>query len=120
MKFCEKCNNALYPITEAEGGASRQCRKCGFSVPITHENALVYEHVLQEDTTAKFILNPFLKKDPTLPRFKTIQCINASCPTRSGAAAPDVVGKKIDVTNVTWMYQCAICDTTWKQNARSI
>lgn len=118
MKFCPKCNNMLYTITEAETGAFYACRRCTYREPITRENPMVYEHSLKEDTTAKLIVNPYLKQDPTLPRFKTIACPNPGCPTKSGRSN-DVVGVKLDAVNVTWMYQCAVCDTTWKQNAQS-
>lgn len=118
MRFCARCNNMLYAIAEGEEGAFYACRKCTYREPITKETPLVYEHSLKEDTTAKLSLNPYLKQDPTLPRFKTIACPNATCPTKSGVPS-DVVGVKIDAVNVTWMYQCAVCDTMWKQNAQS-
>lgn len=118
MKFCAKCNNMLYAISETEGGAFYSCRKCTYREPITKENPLVYSRSLKESTTANLTINPYLKQDPTLPRFKTIACPNASCPTKSGVPN-DVVGVKIDAVHVTWMYQCAVCDTTWKQNAQS-
>lgn len=119
LKFCPSCNNMLYTATNTEAGtASFQCRKCPYSEPITKENPLVYEHSLKEDTTVQLITNPYLKEDPTLPRFTTIQCPNPECPSKKGVT-PDVVGVKIDATNVVWMYQCALCDTTWKQSARS-
>lgn len=105
---------------DSEAGAFHQCRKCTYKEAITKENPLVYEHSLKADMTAKLILNPYLKQDPTLPRFTTIQCVNVECPSRRGGAESDVVGVKIDPTNVVWMYQCANCDTTWKQSARTM
>jgi len=26
----------------------------------------------------------------------------------------------LDAKDMVWMYQCANCDTTWKQNARAV
>jgi hypothetical protein len=78
----------------------------------------VYEHLLREDKSDRLALNPYLKFDPTLPRFTEIVCPNKECPSKSGAA-PDVVGVKLDAKNVIWMYQCANCEFTWKQNARA-
>lgn len=119
MKFCKQCDNMLYAISDSDAGAFHQCRKCTYREVITKENPLVYEHSLKEDTTAKLILNPYLKQDPTLPRFKTIQCPNEDCASKKGSQS-DVVGVKIDATNVIWMYQCALCDTTWKQKAGTV
>jgi hypothetical protein len=73
---------------------------------------------LKEDTSSKLVSNPYLKYDPTLPRFSEILCPSKSCPSKSGSKS-DVVGVKIDKQNVTWVYQCALCDTTWKQNCQA-
>jgi DNA-directed RNA polymerase subunit M/transcription elongation factor TFIIS len=118
MKFCPECKNVLYSIEEESGHAVQKCRKCEYQEKISPDHPIVYEHVLREDTSAKLVLNPYLKYDPTLPRFSEIQCPAPECPSRSGKKA-DVVGVKIDRQNVIWMYQCANCDTTWKQNAQA-
>lgn len=114
MKFCPDCKYMLYTVEEEEGsGVKLKCRKCAYTedAPV-----LLYEHNLREDTTARLIVNPYLTQDPTLPRFKTIQCANEDCPSRGKES--DIVGLKIDSTNVVWMYQCAVCSTSWKQAAR--
>lgn len=109
MKFCPDCKNMLYTLEEPEGGGLRlKCRKCPYS---EEAPALLYEHNLKEDTTARLIVNPYLTQDPTLPRFKTIKCPTEGCPSE------DVVGVKVDSTNVVWMYQCAVCKASWKQAA---
>jgi len=110
MKFCPDCKNMLYTIEEVDAGVNLKCRKCPYSEPAP---ALLYEHNLREDATAKLVTNPYLTQDPTLPRFKTIQCPNTECPTRGRES--DIVGVKIDATNVVWMYQCAVCNTSWTQ-----
>lgn len=114
MKFCPDCKNMLYTLEAAEGGKLQlKCRSCPYS-----EDAptLLYEHSLREDTTARLVVNPYLSEDPTLPRFTTIQCKNEECPSRGKKS--DIVGIKIDATNVVWMYQCAVCNESWKQPAR--
>lgn len=121
MKFCPDCKNMLYSIEEAAEGAAAggqpgiqlKCRKCPYTEAAP---ALLYEHNLREDTSARLVVNPYLAQDPTLPRFDTVQCKNEECPTRGKKS--DVVGIKIDPVNVVWMYQCAACNTTWKQSAR--
>ena len=118
MKFCPVCNNVLYSIEEdstskGDPFAVLNCRKCDFKEQVSRENPIVYEHLLKEDTSSKLVSNPYLKYDPTLPRFSEILC-----PSKSGSKS-DVVGVKIDKQNVTWVYQCALCDTTWKQNCQA-
>jgi len=116
MKFCKQCNNMLYSIEEREKKAFLKCRSCPYEEEITKENPIVYDHDLQQDTSVQYSINPYLKYDPTLPRFTTMVCPNNLCPTQKGPS--DIVGIKLDSVNVVWMYQCAACDSTWKQYAR--
>ena len=122
MKFCPVCRNMLYGIDEDTSGEGQKfavlsCRKCEYKEAVTRENPVVYEHLLREDKSDRLAANPYLKHDPTLPRFTELVCPNNECPTKQGAT-PDVVGVKIDTKHLLWMYQCANCDTTWKQAAR--
>jgi len=123
MKFCPTCRNMLYSIDEDTDGDKKfavlNCRKCDYKESVTRENPVVYEHILREDKSAKLAVNPYLKHDPTLPRFTEIVCPNAECSSKRGSK-PDVVGVKVDSVHVVWMYQCANCDTTWKQGARAM
>jgi DNA-directed RNA polymerase subunit M/transcription elongation factor TFIIS len=115
VEFCPDCENMLYALEEAVGGGTElqfKCRKCPYSRAIDHENPLLYEHNLKEDSAARIVVNPYLTQDPTLPRFDTIQCPTEGCPSK------DVVGVKLDKTNVVWMYQCGVCKASWKQASR--
>jgi DNA-directed RNA polymerase subunit M/transcription elongation factor TFIIS len=116
MKFCNQCNNMLYSIEEREKVAYLKCRLCPYEEAITKENPVVYEHDLQQDTSIQYSINPYLKYDPTLPRFTNMKCPNVTCPTKGHDS--DIVGIKLDAKNVVWMYQCAVCNVTWKQSAR--
>ena len=113
MKFCDTCENMLYSIEERDGGAFYTCvtPDCKYEEKITNKTPIVYEHNLRQDMSIQYSMNPYLKLDPTLPRFTTMVCPNKACHVKT----PDVVGVKLDATNVVWMYQCAHCDTTWKQ-----
>ena len=121
MKFCPACRNMLYSIDEdvIDGVkmAVRSCRKCEYKEPIQRDNPIVYEHSLREDKTVRLIMNQNMKNDPTLDHFSNIVCPNKICPSRVGAANPDVVAVEINDKQLVWMYQCVNCDTTWKQNA---
>lgn len=116
MKFCTKCHNMLYEIKVDDGGAKYKCRACPYEEPIRRDNPIVYEHDLQQDTSIQYSINPYLRHDPTLPRFTNMVCPNSTCPTRGSAS--NIVGIKLDATNVVWMYQCVACGETWKQSAR--
>lgn len=114
MKFCPDCKNMLYTLEQNEGGhVELKCRKCSYAEDAP---SLLYEHNLREDSTARLAANPYLSQDPTLPRFSTIECHNEKCPTRGKES--DIVGVKIDKENVVWLYQCAVCSTSWKQASR--
>jgi DNA-directed RNA polymerase subunit M/transcription elongation factor TFIIS len=114
MKFCPVCHNMLYSIDDDPDTktAVMSCRKCEYKEPVSRENPIVYEHNLREQAT-NAATNPYLKYDPTLPRFE-IACPNKECSSRQGKS--EVVGVKIDRVNLIWMYQCTTCEFTWKQN----
>ena len=113
MKFCTKCNNFLYHIEERDHKAYLKCRSCPYEEEVA---AVVYEHDLQQDTSIQYSINPFTKYEATLPRFTNMVCPNKTCPTQNKES--DIVGIKLDAVNVLWLYQCAVCETTWKQLAR--
>jgi hypothetical protein len=93
------------------------CRKCEYKEPIGKENPVIYEHVLREDKSVRLATNPYLKNDPTLDHLSNIVCPNVECPSRTGAAKPDVVAVEINEKYLIWMYQCVNCETTWKQQS---
>jgi DNA-directed RNA polymerase subunit M/transcription elongation factor TFIIS len=124
MKFCPVCHNVLYAIDETtdksgDKFAEMSCRKCEYKERIDRDNPIVYEHLIRQDKSVRIATNPYLKHDPTLPRFKEIVCPNNSCSTRKSTGDSDVVGIRLDAINLTWLYQCAVCDYTWTQNARA-
>jgi DNA-directed RNA polymerase subunit M/transcription elongation factor TFIIS len=106
-------------VVDGKKTAVLTCRKCEYKESVSDDNSMVYEHVLREDKTARLVLNPNLKNDPTLDHLSNIVCPNAECSSRVGNATPDVVPVKINSKNLIWMYQCTNCDTTWKQASRA-
>lgn len=106
----------LYDIVEEESKAFLKCLVCPYREEITKSNPVVYEHDLQQDTSVQYSVNPFIKFDQTLPTFKNMVCPNEECTTRGRES--NIVGQKLDVTNVKWMYQCRVCDEKWTQLAR--
>ena len=123
MKFCPLCRNMLYGIDEAtvegEKTAVLSCRKCEYTEKLNADNPVVYEHVLKTDNADTLVLNPYLKYDPTLEHLTNVICPNEECPTKTADVRPDVVAVELNEKKCIWMYQCANCDYSWKQNARA-
>ena len=119
MEFCPACRNMLYALDEEtiDGvkSAVLSCRKCEYKKAIDH--AIIYDHQLREDKSVRLVMNPYLKNDQTLDHLSNVTCPNKECPSRLGAANPDVVAVEIDSKQLVWMYQCVNCDETWKQSA---
>jgi hypothetical protein len=85
----------LYNIEERDGSAFLKCRQCPYEESITAENPIVYDHDLMQDTSIQFSINPYLKHDPTLPRFTNMKWfLNKYFPIKSlgrmGRASGDV------------------------------
>ena len=121
MKFCPTCRNMLYAFTEDVVGdkkvAVHMCRSCSYKEPVTRENPVVYERNLRQENTASLAMNPYLKHDPTLEHLTNIICPNEECETNTDGEDRDVVPVEIDSKKLVWMYQCAICNTTWTQSS---
>jgi len=116
IKFCNDCGSMLYDIVEEEGKAFQKCLVCPYREEITKSNPVVYEHDLQQDTSVQYSAIPYIKFDQTLPTFKNMICPNDDCPTHGKES--NIVGQKLDIANVKWMYQCRACDEKWTQFAR--
>jgi DNA-directed RNA polymerase subunit M/transcription elongation factor TFIIS len=119
LQYCPACDSMLNNVEEETVGdattAVLSCRKCPYKQPLSSNTPVVYEHILQEDKTARLVLNPYLKFDPTLNHLSNIQCPNEDCLSRSNSVDWDVVAVKIDEKKLIWLYICVHCDTTWKQ-----
>jgi DNA-directed RNA polymerase subunit M/transcription elongation factor TFIIS len=106
----------LHDYEERAGRLFHKCRACPYEKELTRENPVVYEHSLQQDTSIQISINQFMKNADVLPRFDNMICKNETCSTRGGPS--NIVGLELDATNAIWLYQCAVCDATWKQSAR--
>ena len=124
MHFCSECNN-MYYLKIMENDANSliyYCRNCG------HENnTLTADNVCVSDTQIKrsedqylHVVNQYTKYDPTLPRINTIDCPNSKCASNSSDEGNkvdrEVIYIRYDDTNMKYMYVCAICNTSWKND----
>ena len=120
MHFCSVCSNMYYISITPDNEMQYYCRNCGnIDNTIASENICVSKVNVRHKTTPQTfsqVVNKYTKYDPTLPRIHTIRCPNDECPTKTEDEEPDVVPVEIDSKNLVWLYQCAICSTTWTQS----
>lgn len=85
-KFCKKCNNMLFiHSTKDEGddgiiGLTYYCRNCDYKEEEANPKRCVYKNIHNKsNTTYGIVYNKNTRHDPTLPRVKTISCVNTQC-----------------------------------------
>ncbi len=119
MRFCPVCSYYLFLKEESDTKLNLLCRHCGYTEPMqpkSAEEALVLETTFnvasnQKQTTSA--LNDYTKRDPTLPRLKTIACPNQECQSQADPALRDILYVKTDAKNLKYQYCCMVCDTQW-------
>ncbi len=120
MRFCPVCSYYLYlKEEETSGSLNLLCRHCGYTegmAPKSANDALILEMQFNTSASQKqtvSVLNDYTKRDPTLPRLKTIACPNQACPTQADPASRDILYVKTDAKNLKYQYCCTVCDTQW-------
>ena len=124
MHFCNKCNNMYYlkvggeQQTEEANKLIYYCRNCGNENDTLSANNICVSSTAIKRDQQKYstIINEFTKRDPTLPRTKTIRCPNQKCPSNNNDKEREVLYIRYDDTNMKYIYMCAHCDTKWKSN----
>lgn len=95
------------------------CKHCGYTnklAPTSANEALILEKTFtvsasQKQTVSQ--LNDYTKRDPTLPRLKTIACPNAECPSQADGSLRDILYIKTDAKNLKYQYSCNACNEQW-------
>ena len=131
MHFCEKCDNMYYiKMTEDDTGIQKltyYCRNCGNeNTNLVNQSLSVSRiNIKQEKNVYKNYINEYTKLDPTIPHITNIDCPNVECPSRAkpteGGSAEkslenDVLYMRINDDDLTYVYLCAHCNTTWKSS----
>ena len=112
MLFCESCQNMLYIKLSDKNSNTiiNYCKHCGLES--TAQNINIIEDVEKKENPD--IINEFTKFDPTLPRVKNIPCPNAECSTNTENTSREIIYIKYNETNLSFMYLCPTCNTSWK------
>ena len=125
MHFCKNCNNMYYLkiLEDDDSQLIYYCRNCG-----TEDNNLIASlddmcvsktFVTKENADLTTLINPYTKLDPTLPRIKTINCPNVTCPSNLSDDNPDkkeneIIYIRYDDSNIKFTYLCCNCDKIWR------
>lgn len=124
MRFCEICGYYLF-VGASATNLVHKCRKDGITVemkPKNSEEAIIMEtHFRTENQNNKgkqSFMNEFTRADPTIPHLHTVKCPNNVCPSNGPPADPatpakDIIYVKTDVKNLTFEYQCQVCNKQW-------
>ncbi len=131
MYFCVNCGNMYYLklVDDKSNNLIYYCRNCGHEDDIlTSDNVCVsHTQINNKEQQYVHIVNEFTKYDPTLPRINTIDCPNSKCESnlshealsKNGDKAPvdkEIIYIRYDDINMKYVYVCAICNTTWKND----
>jgi len=118
MHFCSNCKNMYYIKIDEDNPNSLlyYCRNCGNEDSlITEDNICVSKTQIKKgEKSFSHFINKYTKLDPTLPRVNNILCPNKDCPTNTKNEPREIIYIRYDDLNVSYVYLCSTCDTTWK------
>jgi len=111
-QICETCKNYQF-LTEVDGKIAHRCEFCQ-KVTTMEENALVFEVVYKTNTNYESKLNPYLKYDPTLPRYTNLKCPNKDCSShKKNGPMNECVAQLVEPAAQKFLYQCVHCSSSW-------
>ena len=118
MHFCSNCKNMYYIKIDEDNPNSLlyYCRNCGNEDSlITEDNICVSKTQIKKgEKSFSHFINKYTKLDPTLPRVNNILCPNKDCLTNTKNEPREIIYIRYDDLNVSYVYLCSTCDTTWK------
>ncbi len=110
----------MYYITisdEDENKLMFYCRCCGNKKTETDPTSSYILSDTNFNNNYEYIINPYLKYDPTLPRTTDIKCPNPDCKSNLGddkQTPNEVIYVRYNDAALKFMYICTTCDTSWK------
>lgn len=83
MKFCQKCGSLYFLKKQDDDTLSYHCRTCGNLEPRNSSDNCIYQSDIDKKDymTVQMSQNPYIIRDPTLPRLSNVKCINDKCIT---------------------------------------
>lgn len=109
LNFCENCNTLL-TLTEIDDDLKNVCKQCGDVTE--NKKDILYTEIYKIETTSSSAKNRFIKYDLTLPRTKTIKCINKDCISHKNPDKNEIALYTIK-NNQELKYICINCNCEW-------
>ena len=113
FNFCKTCENMLFSKIH-NNKLQYYCRYCGDEENDIIVNKCLYNVKHYNSNYYKFYNNHELIYDPTLPRLKTIKCINDKCITNTSKKESNIIFIKYNYINMKYLYICTECKSSWK------
>ena len=112
MHFCEICENMLYLKNDT---LQYYCRNCGEVSNSKIDKCVYSSEYIKDDLANRYLDNPHILDDPTLPRLKKIKCINKDCICNTNNDIDsEIIYIKYNNENLKYLYICTHCKTSWK------
>lgn len=83
MKFCPNCGSLYFLKKATDDKLIYDCRNCGTQEPRDISDNCIYQSDIDKKDymTHQMSKNPYVIRDPTLPRLSNVKCINKKCLT---------------------------------------
>ena len=115
MLFCQNCEMMLYLKND---DLKYHCRNCGTESESKIQKVVYQKEYKHDDLIQRYLNNPYLINDPTLPRLKNVKCINDKCPSNSNDEETkkdsEIIYIKYNPENMKYLYMCVHCNASWK------
>ena len=88
MKFCPKCGSLYFLRKASDNTLLYDCRNCGYNEPRDISDNCIFQSDIDgsDHMTNQMSQNPYVIRDPTLPRLSNVKCINERCLTNDQAS----------------------------------
>lgn len=111
MKFCDYCDNMLYPKVD-DDTFKNYCKNC--NTTFEREDKCVFKQNYDKKSfSSHSFINKYISIDPRNPRSNKIPCINEDCDTNTKGTEKEVIYMKYESDEMKFAYCCAVCKTTW-------
>jgi DNA-directed RNA polymerase subunit M/transcription elongation factor TFIIS len=109
MKFCQGCNNVLYP-TEIENELWLICKFCEYKEK--PKTTVIKKNLYKNKNTSNYGSNQYLIYEYSYQRTKQLECPNKDCPSLKDKSLQEAVMYN-DQQNLKMTYICCSCNTEW-------